>query len=518
MFFQSRTVLPDLPQTVLLPYLSPESSSLLISLSIYSRAAAISFMERLLEAFLSGFGLSTAVSFLIFPMSSRKVVLKEINGYLMLLNGLLKTQTAYMASLERVDTVKINENREGKAKNDKKSKRKRDKGELPKGLLDTPASVKLREMMGKLLDLHTKLHGDITPAKREIAIGKLESHDFTELWKLLRGVFVPVLGLSSMISVLERQAEYQGWDEQGGTEEERKKRHDQLDGLHFLMKELHGPFSSMTATLDGAFQHVLITLELVKPEKKKQPDEESKGDRSPKPGSAEFAEAYKKKVDEFYSSKQKTLKDWCHEHGIELPPDFFESSFVRSASILSEAEHMREHYQRQLFFTLFLEYLLWRVAVALLDLVLYVDKRKQDGAFKSSKVIFPGSKTLYKWLRAVFGQEDFSEEDSYTTDMDSGGAHSVYLGQEFGRRRDPEHLPPSNILEKLGSRIRLIPKFFRSESSAFGLRVTAATMSVGIICYLRDTQTWFLQQRLLWVRQLGRLPWRCKGSADFHRQ
>ena len=43
----------------------------------------ISFMKRLIEAFLTGFGLSTAVHFVIFPLSSRMVVFKEMTGYLM---------------------------------------------------------------------------------------------------------------------------------------------------------------------------------------------------------------------------------------------------------------------------------------------------------------------------------------------------------------------------------------------------------------------------------------------------
>lgn len=43
----------------------------------------ISFMIRLIEAFLTGFGLATAVHFVIFPVSSRMVVFKEMTGYLM---------------------------------------------------------------------------------------------------------------------------------------------------------------------------------------------------------------------------------------------------------------------------------------------------------------------------------------------------------------------------------------------------------------------------------------------------
>ena len=58
--------------------------------------AAISFMEKLFEAFLTGFALATGVHIVVFPTSSRKVAMKEMEGYLMLINGTLKTQTAYM--------------------------------------------------------------------------------------------------------------------------------------------------------------------------------------------------------------------------------------------------------------------------------------------------------------------------------------------------------------------------------------------------------------------------------------
>jgi hypothetical protein len=48
-----------------------------------SMTYAISFTQRLIEAFLTGFGLATATHFFIFPLSSRTVVFKEMTGYLM---------------------------------------------------------------------------------------------------------------------------------------------------------------------------------------------------------------------------------------------------------------------------------------------------------------------------------------------------------------------------------------------------------------------------------------------------
>lgn len=460
--------------------------------------AAISFMNRLLEAFLTGFALATGVSFFVFPMSSRTVVFKEATGYLMTIKAVLGTQAAYMQSLEGIDPVKLRQNREEEADKEK-HKKKGKKPSVTLGPLTTSASLKLKEVLGKLVELHTKLHGDITPAKREFAFGKLESHDLTELWKLLRMIFVPVLGLSASIDLIQRRATDAHWAYEGATEQEKQVRHTELKQLHFIMKQLHEPFTQVRTEIEGAIMHVLLTLELIKPPKRKAEDEESNGDAAAKPGSAGFAKSYRNKIDNFYHSKAKTLGSWCEEHNIELPPDFFESTFLKPEKMLLRDEHERERHQRQLFFTLYLEYLLWRTGCAVLDLVLYADKRKQEGALKHSKLIFPGSKTLYKWLKAVFSREDLSEDDHFTGDMDSGGSQAVFLGEAFARTRDAEHLPPRNTSEKVGEMIRMIPKFFRSDASAFGFRVVCATMSIAVVCFLEASQQFFLQQRLLWA-------------------
>lgn len=462
-------------------------------------STAITFIERLLETFLTGFALATAVGLLIFPISSRKVVFKEMTGYLMLLGGCLKAQTAFMASIEGVDPVQLKEQHEKAMEDGKQSHHWKHK--KPPTILETPALAQLRALQNKLLDLHGKLNGDVTPAKREFAIGKLESHDLTLLWRHMQQIFLPIMGLMSMINVLERQAELSGWASKDGTEEELEERHHQLDNVHFLLKELHGPFGSMVSAIDGAFNHILLTLELINPPKTKQPDIESTGEESAKPGTPKFTEAYRTKVQDFYTSKEQTLRDWCAEHNIELPPDFFESSFVRPERLGLGDERTRERNQRQLFFTLYLEYLLWRTSASVLDLVVYVDKRKQEGAFEKTKLIFPGSLTLYKWVKATVGRDDISEEDTYSRNINSGGdrEHSVNLGKNLGRIKDPEHLPPRNTAEKIGQALGRIPHFFRSEESMFAFRVVAATMTIGIICYLSASQAWFIEQRLLWV-------------------
>jgi hypothetical protein len=324
------------------------------------------------------------------------------------------------------------------------------------------------------------------------------------LWKLTRPIFLPVLGLTSMLTILERQSEAMGWKTDGEpTAEELESRRGQVERVHQSMKFLHKPFQQLTAVLGGGFQHVLLTLELVQPPKEKKPDEESKGDGPPPPGSPAFAEHLKNQIENFYGSKKRSLEEFCDENGIDLPSDFWESSFIHSHAASAESIKSQEQHQRQLFFVLYVEYLLWRAGKAVLDLVLYVDKRKQEGAFKRTKLIFPGSRALYNFIKSAFSHEDMSHEDAYTADMNAGGG-DIYVAADFlKKRKDPEHLPPRNAGEKIGNAIRTIPQFFRSDESAFGLRVVAATMTLGIVCYLRETQTFFLDNRLLWVSRVA---------------
>jgi hypothetical protein len=349
-------------------------------------------------------------------------------------------------------------------------------GEGRKTLLMTPEGAKLKAGLEKLYALHTKLPKDINFAKREVAIGKLEPKDISGLWKLIRPIMTPIAGLSAVIDILQRRAEaVQSEISPDDIERKQKK----IEELHHLMKSLHEPFETMSTSIAAAFQHVLITFELTKPPKKQQ-DEESKGEY-PRPGTAGFAEAYRKQLDEFIDSKKKSLREWCSHHDITLPPDFFDSGFVPPEHD-SDEDDIREYNRRQLYFALYVEYLLTRVGMAALDLVVYADERKQAGALSKTRLIVPGLKTLKKWVRCTFGKEDLADE--HTADYDSAGSRTLHLGEAYQKSKDPEHLPPRNVREKIGETIRLVPRSFRSDASSFGFRVSLATMSIGIICYL----------------------------------
>jgi hypothetical protein len=73
------------------------------------------------------------------------------------------------------------------------------------------------------------------------------------------------------------------------------------------------------------------------------------------------------------------------------------------------------------------------------------------------------------------------------------------MGEAYQHRKDPEHLAPQNAWEKFGNGIRAISRFLGSSESAFGFRAACATMTIGIVAFLGDTQLFFIQQRLVWA-------------------
>jgi type II secretory pathway component PulF len=150
---------------------------------------------------------------------------------------MLKAQTAYMESLESIDPVAMHQ----KQLDDEKTNAKKGKKDnATHGALDTPAAAAMKATFTKLMELHTKLNADITPAKREPAIGKLSSKDITLMWKQLRMIFIPVLGLSTSIDVLRRHAEKQRWTDLDLNAEEDELRQEQFETLHMMMKTMKG--------------------------------------------------------------------------------------------------------------------------------------------------------------------------------------------------------------------------------------------------------------------------------------
>ena len=111
-------------------------------------------------------------------------------------------------------------------------------------------------------------------AKRELAYGKLDASDLSDLAQLLRMIMIPVLGMSSVADIFDRVAARRGWRETSrGTTEEKEALNQTKDreksNWSEIMKSLHNPFETLTVAMNDGLLHGLYVLELGKPPKSK---------------------------------------------------------------------------------------------------------------------------------------------------------------------------------------------------------------------------------------------------------
>jgi len=264
---------------------------------------------------------------------------------------------------------------------------------------------------------------------------------------------------------------------------------------------LHEPFHDIFQALDDGLAHVLLKVGLTEPPKKKSSmnlkDEEAKAN-TVKPGDAEFAAHLEQQASDFFSKKEPTLRHWTQSKGITLSSDYFSAdSFDEDTLNRLPSITTRKRDQWQLYVLLYVMFLLNSISRSTLEFVKFADEH--DQATAKSKLMWPGGKRLKKWIKSVFRSQDTNHDDETTIAGYDRGNATVYLGDAYRAKKDPEHLPPANTWEKFGDFIRGISHFLRSPESSFGFRAACATMSIAVVAFLRDTQNFFVEQRLVWA-------------------
>ncbi|KAJ5757720.1 uncharacterized protein N7511_006414 [Penicillium nucicola] len=466
--------------------------------------AAISMVKRLLESSLTGLAIATVTSLLVLPMTSRQAVLKQMAGYIGGLRSALNAHAVYFESLERDDMF-------GRTETFDDAREKFTK----KGKVYSPEAEAIRGAIRQITDLHAKLHGDLTFAKREVALGKLGPDDLQAIFRHLRQIMIPVVGLSFVVDIFQRLSDYNRWNQPidanlDSVPEAVRERvvHEWND----IMRAVHDPFATMIQTIDEGLLHTSYVFLLTKPPKQKakaatssdNSTEEAKDveatAQDTAPGEKAFTEHFEKKLGEFRSAKRLALQTWAEEKGIKLPPDFFDhptSPEILESDFLDTSATQKERSRRQLYLFLYMEQLLYSTGQTVLDFVRYADHVNAKGKLSKTRLIIPGSKRLWKWAKSVLNPEESHEDDNM------GDIHTqnniLQLGEAYRLRKDPEHLPPSTVWQKFGDKIRVLPWFLRSFESTYGFRVACATMTIAIIAFLHDTQTFFTEQRLVWA-------------------
>ncbi|EXK77930.1 hypothetical protein FOQG_17379 [Fusarium oxysporum f. sp. raphani 54005] len=465
--------------------------------------AAEAFVKEQLLAMLFGMGLATGVSLFVFPISSRMVVFGEFKGLIGLLRKVVGLQKEYLAVLAKEDMFAIetrNDEERGASQDKKKLKAKEVEEKVKdEGMTKEAKAAKcLKETVGVIRVLAGKLYGDMTFAKRDVAWGKLDAKDLGETFTLIRNVMIPIVAMSTITDIFHRVAERRGWNVDEDTPAEivaEKNRERQVWSDN--MKQMHVPFQILAEVIDQGLEHTGICLEILpKPRVSKKSgsngsddsDVEARGDEV-NPGDEGFASLVDKKLWQLYSQKSKILRTWVRERPLVAD----EAKLARPQHLT--ASDVIQRNQAQLYVSLYMEQLMHAAGEAVQGLVAFADEKVEDGTMKHKRLLFPSGYQLRKWLTSIFKGQDWSVKQN----PDIMETNSIYYGDSYNQKQDPEHLRATNIWQHIGNGLRKISVVLGSKESAFGFRVACATMTIGIVAFLEDTQVFFHDQRLDWA-------------------
>ncbi|KIY04117.1 uncharacterized protein Z520_00809 [Fonsecaea multimorphosa CBS 102226] len=458
--------------------------------------AGMGFVDRLLKVFLTGYALATAVSLFIIPFSSRLIAKKQMAGLLNLMKAALSVHTAYLHGItnSQVGTPGL-----------------LDENGKPLPLHENPearvsvkaaeeAAQKLKVTIQKATQLFGQLKLEIGFAKKEIGWGKLQPEDFGHIWGQLQNILLPVAGLSTFVDILQSVKRHKAAGENLISDLDALEAIKRLEAEEWqevvVMSRI--PFWKVKTSLMDGLTHVAYVLELTPRPKTPKKDIETAAETSPAPGDPAFAQYLKGQISDFQEHRQETMRKWCEKKGIEVPSKFWEDASSQynfeHASSVEEAVRQKQNHQ-QLYLILYLEYLLFAVCHAVMDFVLFADSKVQDGTMRKNKLIFPGWRRIRKLLQNAFMQMDASEG------LQDGPASGIYIwvGDSLQKHKDPEHLPPTTLYQRVTNHLRSVPKFLASDASHFGFRAAVASISLAIIGYLRQTHAFYLAQRGIWA-------------------
>lgn len=456
----------------------------------------LEFVSRLLKGFMIGFAIATAVSLLILPITSRGNVFRDLTAYVVSVEGVLESQISFTEEssatglfsgkglLRRARTFISMHDVQKERETDLQSKQKR-----------------LQASMMKLNGLHSKLHADLFYSKDEIAWGKLSAEDLSCIATLCRSVLLPLSGMSMLPEILETIVKNEGArgdDVDDLDDPEGALKHTEIQKV---VETLNERLVDSSELVKQGLHHFLLALELVKPkhlekQKKKQRggsdarDEEARGETL-SPLQPDFSSRFEQELCKYYSRRK---------HLPEALASLEAFSTVKPSS--SKTGHQRiaadPDVRQEFFLILYMGHLQDDLLNATLELVEFADSKIADGTMKHNRIILPKQKSIRSWFSLNSNKKDSDTEPDrrHASNVDPTHVHRDYPTAGFP---DPEHLPPANIWEKGSTILRTISHVIKSDQSSFGFRVAAASLSVGILGFLHQTQDFFVRQRCIWA-------------------
>lgn len=473
--------------------------------SITSTAAAEALVKKILTTMLTALGIGGACSLLILPVPSRQVSFGQMRGLVMLMRGAIKQEKLYMQSLEREDMFAKPHDVSSAVDGEDKSKSKKSPPGAEEATAEPVTAAEARALKATIAQMRAlagKVEADLEFAKRDFSWGKFGPADLQVTFLRIRSCLIPIIGMSTLIDIFQRVAEKRDWLTDSGTPAEVKaEKREEKRLWNEVMRQLHDPFEVLSQIVDQGLEHAAIQLEILprpraarKDKANGNEDVEAKGDLS-SPGDADFGRVLDDKINSLKDVKVKVLKCWARERGM-MQDNGGQSNTIRSDCLDGDRDEKHRRDQSQLYLLLYIEKLIQETSEAVNSLVRYADERVASGKMDKNRLIIPTWKRFKKWTKAIIKGEDESGENS-TDFFDANNI--VYIGDGFAAKKDPEHLPATNFVERIGNGVRSVNRFFGSQASFFGLRVACATMTVAVVDFIEPTQAFFVKQRLVWA-------------------
>ena len=266
---------------------------------------------------MTGFALATACNLLLFPISSRTIIFRDAAAYIHALQASLKAQSVYIQKLELEDVMRL-DLRQYDIEKKEDTMPSQDCQRKPSRT--SREANALKDGIKALSAVHGKMYGDLAFAKREIALGCLNADDIDEMFKLLRSVMVPLIGMSTIVnaftSLNEQLGQTRGEDDSKETEAPSSgKKNEQEERIDYL-QSLQAPFEALVDIMQEGLDHTAIQLDLI-PKKRRSSRPSNKdlevGNDRLKPGSAGFVDHFQSGVDQFCSDHGNSFKHWSRD-------------------------------------------------------------------------------------------------------------------------------------------------------------------------------------------------------------
>lgn len=459
------------------------------------------FISRLTKTFLIGFAIASAVSLLIYPITSRGNVFQDMRDYASLVQDALKRQIDFVTEISH-SSVLVSHGLLSRTRTalDTEDSENTSGTRVTYGLRQKQEV--LRESMNKLNALHSKLNSDLYYSKDEIAWGKLSAGDLAKTALLLRDVLLPLSAMSMLPEILElilqEEKSREVNEELSHSEDVALKQAEAEKTIETLQQHLSDTLHLSTAGL----QYFLITVQLITPKRLNKRDERKAGDSIARDEES-IGESLNPLQTDFVSRFERALKDLLNRQrslpeelasvqafsNTEKPGENLDADFLTSNSDI----------QQDFFLLLYMEHMQGILLNAILQLIQFADSKVIDGTMKSNRLIFPKQESIRSWFSLRTEQKE-SESHTEQRNPSQASSSSEDSEQEISTALpDPEHLPPANIWEKASDILRYISHVIRSDLSVFGFRVAAASFCVAILAFLRQTQQFFFHGRCIWA-------------------